>query len=965
VVNDLGDAPDANGDNICLTAESKCTLRAALQEANANVDANTITFSVTGTITPATALPDLSSGNITIAGANQTVTIDGSGLPGGTACLSLSSAGNAVKGIVIAMCAGDGIDLNGSGNVIGGTTSSDRNVIRDGAQEGISGCGSAVTGNQILGNYVGVNNTGNQAAQNNFGGVFLCYGASGNTIGGSSAGARNVISGHWNPGVRLMGAGPDNVVQGNYIGLDATGSFAIGNGTGVQMDEGASGNSVLDNVISGNNGAGVSVGDLFYSVSGSQTDIFASMNLDGVLKVNASQGVWETEQVNGTAPSWTFLSNKGDTLEITVSALDDGCGSVGPIWLHHFGTNEKVQITAGVANTCPGPGETVFFWSQPISIPAAPPVASGNVIQGNKIGTNPAGSAAIPNNEGVVVMGASSDTLIGGPSTGDGNLISGNWNAAIEASGSEATVIQGNLIGTDAGGSYAIGNGGLGGTVATGMDTVIGGTTAGERNVISGNSAGAILVDALDVNATITGNYIGTNAAGNSGVPNGGGVTVLSGGNVVGGKDPNTRNIIAHNNGPGLFLMWGGSQNNLVQGNWIIFNRSGVVITEGASQNTIEGNQISANWGGPGVSIGGLWYTLAGSDNVFGSLQLHGMLTVLVNGEQFDQYSTDGDEIGVQSLVANPGDQLELQLLGGSDGCGSVGPIWLQSYRTQEKIQLTPGIPESCPGAGVEVDSTTYSIEFPADELVSTGNVVSGNKIGTDPTGATAMGNSKDGVRIIGNSSQNEIGGTAPGQSNVIAFNQGDGVLVDGSDTLGNTIRGNSIHSNVGAGIALANGGNASLPAPVIASLGPVTGTACANCTVDVYSDSENEGRIYEGSTIANGSGNFTYSGAVSGPAVTATATDAAGNTSEFSDPLRLRLLGDVNGNGSVSMVDAMLIAQYVAGLIGSGALDLTAADVNCSGGATMVDAMLIAQKVAGLITNFPCYMVMPTRTPT
>jgi len=64
--------------------------------------------------------------------------------------------------------------------------------------------------------------------------------------------------------------------------------------------------------------------------------------------------------------------------------------------------------------------------------------------------------------------------------------------------------------------------------------------------------------------------------------------------------------------------------------------------------------------------------------------------------------------------------------------------------------------------------------------------------------------------------------------------------------------------------------------------------------------------------------------------------------------------LGDANNDGNVSMVDAMLIAQYVAGLIGPGALDLTVADANCSGAPTMVDAMLIAQKVAGLITEFP-----------
>jgi len=65
--------------------------------------------------------------------------------------------------------------------------------------------------------------------------------------------------------------------------------------------------------------------------------------------------------------------------------------------------------------------------------------------------------------------------------------------------------------------------------------------------------------------------------------------------------------------------------------------------------------------------------------------------------------------------------------------------------------------------------------------------------------------------------------------------------------------------------------------------------------------------------------------------------------------------LGDANGNGSVTMVDAMLIAQCVVGLIDCGSIDQAMADVNCSGGVTMVDAMLVAQYVVGLIDEFPC----------
>lgn len=103
VVDNLGDAADANvGDGICATAGGVCTLRAALQEANANgATADTITFSVAGTITLTTSLPDRLSGNTTVGGANQTVTIDGSDSSLVGSCLEVRSDGNAIRGLVI------------------------------------------------------------------------------------------------------------------------------------------------------------------------------------------------------------------------------------------------------------------------------------------------------------------------------------------------------------------------------------------------------------------------------------------------------------------------------------------------------------------------------------------------------------------------------------------------------------------------------------------------------------------------------------------------------------------------------------------------------------------------------------------------------------------------------------------------------------------------------------------------
>jgi hypothetical protein len=108
-----------------------------------------------------------------------------------------------------------------------------------------------------------------------------------------------------------------------------------------------------------------------------------------------------------------------------------------------------------------------------------------------------------------------------------------------------------------------------------------------------------------------------------------------------------------------------------------------------------------------------------------------------------------------------------------------------------------------------------------------------------------------------------------------------------------NAVRGNSIHSDVGKGLETTSGGNTELPPPTIATVTPVSGTACANCTVDVYSDNLDEGRVYHGMTTANSSGNWSFSTPVSGPYVTATATDASNNTSEFSSPLLIDSDGD------------------------------------------------------------------------
>jgi hypothetical protein len=170
-------------------------------------------------------------------------------------------------------------------------------------------------------------------------------------------------------------------------------------------------------------------------------------------------------------------------------------------------------------------------------------------------------------------------------------------------------------------------------------------------------------------------------------------------------------------------------------------------------------------------------------------------------------------------------------------------------------------------------------------DVDTSNNVLKGNFIGTDASGTAAVPNGTRGVWISG-SQNNTIGGTAPGEGNVVAYNAYNGVNVYGSATTDNTIRGNSIHHNDAKGIENESGGNTELAPPTITGFGSVIGTACAGCTVDIYSDDEDEGEVYEGSTTATGAGNWSFAGSLDGPNVTATATDADGNTSEFSAPV-------------------------------------------------------------------------------
>ena len=209
---------------------------------------------------------------------------------------------------------------------------------------------------------------------------------------------------------------------------------------------------------------------------------------------------------------------------------------------------------------------------------------TNNVIQGNYVGTNAAGSAAVANVSGGVRLSSVNSNVpvtgnaVGGTAAGAGNLISGNGSSGVFLDGFHVAnnSVQGNLVGTDAAGSFSIPNTSIG-VLVTGPNNLIGGAAAGARNVISGNgpSTGFGLGVALGTSSgnVVRGNLIGVNALQTAPLPNGNAGVVLGGANnVIGGTGPGEANVIAFNGFSGVFISNVSAANNPVRGNSIFSN---------------------------------------------------------------------------------------------------------------------------------------------------------------------------------------------------------------------------------------------------------------------------------------------------------------------------------------------------------------------------------------------------------
>jgi hypothetical protein len=418
------------------------TLREAILGANLLPGADTITFNITGT---PTIHPITALPPVT-----GPTTIDGASQPGvfieGTGTLPDPITANT-----------DGLRLTGGGTTVRG--------LAIGGFSGPNAAGVRVSGNNniLAGNRIGIDPTG--IPDGNLQGVVV-EAATNTRIGGSIPADRNVISGNFLDGLRFNGAGSGNVVAGNYIGVTAAGNAPLANqlsGINVQLLSGPETTDLLiggtsagaRNVISGNNLNGITVGD----VSGVRI-----------------QGNYIGTDALGTSA----VQNDANGVSLE--------GSAGAIVIGAIGAAGRNVISGNA-------GDGIRVDS----------TASGIVIQGNYLGTDATGAAALPNNaNGVNVL--SGAVLIGGTTAGAGNVISANEANGVQLASSGSSV-QYNFIGLAADGAAALGNAGDG-IYIDGSDNRIGTPTTGNTIAYNGGTGITIALSPLDVRNAIRGDNI-------------------------------------------------------------------------------------------------------------------------------------------------------------------------------------------------------------------------------------------------------------------------------------------------------------------------------------------------------------------------------------------------------------------------------------------------------------------------
>jgi len=396
--------------------------------------------------------------------------------------------------------------------------------------------------------------------------------------------------------------------------------------------------------------------------------------------------------------------------------------------------------------------------------------AGGCIIKANKIGTDISGTLSIPNMYGIA-MENSSNNIIGGSGSADRNIISGNSFTGIGFNGLSSTnnTITANFIGTDVTGTQLIPNE-HGIVLSYASNNTIGGNEVSKRNIISGNtSAGIVLNGTGTKNNVIKGNYIGTDTSGLMALSNYAGVILKSKSNcnTIGGNTANERNIISANIEMGIYVE--ASDSNIITGNYIGPDVTGLSAFK-TGDTLLQANGIEFNTVSKYNRLGG--YT-AGERNIISGNRVYGM--VYYGNVSYNQVV--GNYIGVDVTGNNPlANATGICVDGGSNNNPIINNV------------LSGNI--------------SYGIF-----IVTTGsnyNEFKGNIVGLNASGTDTVPN-ESGLLIGGGTKYNTIGGTLAADRNIFSGNRFAGIQIADIGTKFNTIKGNYIGTDINGSQSLAN----------------------------------------------------------------------------------------------------------------------------------------------------------------
>ncbi|MDB5310735.1 MAG: repeat-containing protein, partial [Gemmataceae bacterium] len=788
------------------------SFRQALLDSNASTGiVDTIDFDIgtgTQTIAPASALPTITNPVVIDAttqpgfAGTPLIVLNGASAGASTSGLFVTAGGTTIRGFVINGFGSEQIELTGGGNdliagnylgtdatgttavqygstsgavhgvyivgssnnTIGGTTAADRNLISGNQGDGVAIDGINSTGNVIEGNYIGTDVTGHSALGNYGSGVSI-VGTNNtmNIIGGTAVGAGNLLSGNSHgSGVGIHSpTAAANLIEGNLIGTDATGTQAIQNLMGGVSLLGP-GNTVggtvaaAGNIICGNGGGGVFVGSAGATADGNViegneigTDRTSTLSLG-----STGDGVWVSFANNTTITGNTIRGNGGNGVNLQNASRNTVANNSillnaqnGIFITAQVGTSAD-NVIRGNLISANGRTASVFNLGEfGIYLTGYRGTLTGTVIQGNRIGTDVTGTTADGNKLDGIFLDDTSNNTIGGTSPGDGNVISGNGQDGIDINGPDTStsfnVIQGNNIGVDISGTKPLGNASYGvGIFQYAQSNMVGGTVTGSANVIGANgSAGVEIVSAFNpssnpnypgaINNVVAGNFIGTDASGERDLGNGQGGVVIGDGpanNTIGGLVPGAGNTIAFNTGNGIYagLFPGDANSGLVPGTGnaflsnTIYGNRGLGIDLGPNSGVV----LNDSLGHSGPNNYQNYPVLTSALTTSGTLAVTGLLT-----------STPSTQFTVQFFANDTADQ---------SGYGQGQRLLGTESVTTDATGTAPIVDTFNSGFGVgqvvtaiATDPNGNSSEFSADLPIQ---VLSGFLVAASPTAAAGQG---------------------------------------------------------------------------------------------------------------------------------------------------------------------------------------------------------------------------------